>query len=209
MEVNGKHMYSADFMKAVGKADDNRIHITIPEARQCLGEYLRREIGNSFKWLPPYDEIVDWLTDNHGLGLLCLGNNGLGKTLICSKAIPAMLGYFMNRVVYSVDACRMASYRKELLYCHILSIDDVGAEPLAVDYGNKAYVFPEVVDAAEKRGKLLLITSNLSSEEIIAKYGIRTFDRLRGICKVVLFKGKSLRNNGGGSANPGVSPRTT
>lgn len=49
------------------------------------------------------------------------------------------------------------------------------------------------MDAAEKQGKLLLLTSNLSAAELMKKYGERTLDRLRALTKCVIFKGKSMR----------------
>ena len=76
---------------------------------------------------------------------------------------------------------------------HIIYIDDIGTENLSVKYGEKRLVFPELVDEAEKKGKLLIITTNLSLSELSEKYGERTIDRLRAITTSVLFKGESLR----------------
>ena len=44
-----------------------------------------------------------------------------------------------------------------------------------------------------KKGKLLILTTNLSIDELREKYGERTVDRLRAITKTVLFTGESLR----------------
>ena len=76
---------------------------------------------------------------------------------------------------------------------HILYIDDVGTESMAVKYGERRLAFCEVVDEAEKRGKLLMLTTNLSLEEISQKYGERTMDRLVAITRRVKFEGTSLR----------------
>jgi DNA replication protein DnaC len=54
-------------------------------------------------------------------------------------------------------------------------------------------VFSEIVDAIEKRGVLLIATSNLTIDEIKVKYGIRTYDRLRAHMNLVVIKEKSLR----------------
>ena len=48
---------------------------------------------------------------------------------------------------------------------------------------------------AEKRGKLLMLTTNLSLEEISQKYGERTMDRLVAITRRVKFEGNSLRHS--------------
>ena len=76
---------------------------------------------------------------------------------------------------------------------HIIYIDDVGTENLSVKFGEKRLAFCEIVDEAEKRGKLLIITTNLSLDEISQKYGERTMDRLVSITTRVKFIGKSLR----------------
>lgn len=76
---------------------------------------------------------------------------------------------------------------------HIIYIDDIGTESLSVKYGEKRMTFPELVDEAEKKGKLLIITTNLSLSEIKEKYGERTLDRLRAITTPIVFKGESLR----------------
>lgn len=76
---------------------------------------------------------------------------------------------------------------------HIVYIDDIGTEGVSVRYGERRMAFPELVDDAEKKGKLLIVTSNLTTDELKEKYGERTLDRLKAISKLVLFKGKSLR----------------
>lgn len=193
MEINGRKTGSAAFLANLSNVEDNRIHIHIPEARQCLEGFMRHEIGDNFKWLPEYDQVVEWLTDNERKGLLCTGSNGRGKTVICSKAIPAILNFFMRLIVYNCDATNMAANMQSLHDYFILSIDDVGTEGVTSSYGNKIYMLSEIADEAEKKGKMLLLTTNLSGPNLASKYGERTLDRLRGLCKIVLFKGNSMR----------------
>ena len=169
--------------------------ITIPSARENLENALSMVIGEQpLQWLPEYDEIVDWLTDNGGRGLLCYGNVGRGKTLICAKAIPILLNYFCRKVVTVVDAISMNNNIDEVKKQYLLCLDDIGTEAIANQYGNKRDAFSEIVDEAERKGHLLLITTNLTLEELKEKYGIRTLDRLRHLTKCVKFKGDSLRN---------------
>ena len=192
MEMTDKKTAAA-FLANLANREDNRIQVRIPDAKNCLEGFLRREVGSAFKWLPEYDKVASWLTDNKRKGLLCIGNNGRGKTLICSKAIPAILNFFMGKYVYCCDATSMGARSSVLHDYFILSIDDIGTETVASDYGNKLYMLPDIVDEAEKKGKMLLLTSNLSSDDLTEKYGGRTFDRLRGICEVIVFQGKSMR----------------
>lgn len=76
---------------------------------------------------------------------------------------------------------------------HIIYVDDIGTESLSVKYGEKRLAFAELADETEKKGKLLIITTNLSIDELREKYGERTIDRLKAITRTVLFSGESLR----------------
>ena len=72
-------------------------------------------------------------------------------------------------------------------------IDDVGTELPYSLFGMKRESFSEIVDHAEKIGQLLIITTNLSVEKIVERYGKRTLDRLKAITTPVIFSGESLR----------------
>ena len=87
----------------------------------------------------------------------------------------------------------MNSKFDDIVTKHIIYIDDVGKESVEVSYGNRNLRFPDIVDEAEKKGKLLMFSTNLSQEKIVEKYGERTVDRLRAITKKIVFRGKSLR----------------
>jgi len=76
---------------------------------------------------------------------------------------------------------------------HIIYVDDIGTENLSIKYGEKRLAFAELADEAEKKGKLLILTTNLTIDELKEKYGERTIDRLRAITKTILFSGASLR----------------
>ena len=145
------------------------------------------------QWLPEYDKVSEWLTNNQGRGLLCMGNLGRGKTLIAAKSLPILFNHFLHLIVRVVDAQELNSRIDAIKQSHILCIDDIGTEGEYVHYGERRVPFAELVDLAEKKGKLLLLTTNLTIDELKAKYGERTIDRLRGITKVVLFQGESLR----------------
>lgn len=99
----------------------------------------------------------------------------------------------MRDIVRVADAQELNTRIDVIKQSHILCIDDIGTEAEYVHYGERRVPFAELVDLAEKKGKLLLLTTNLTIEELKAKYGERTIDRLRGITKVVLFQGESMR----------------
>ena len=177
------------------------VRINIPDAEKCLrncldfmvdkfsGGRITKAVWNEYNYRP----IVDWLTDNEGKGLLMSGSCGLGKSLIGIRILPPLINGVHHKVLTCCDASEINARADELLRYHLLSLDDIGLEEMAYNYGNKRLVFPELVDAAEKKGNLLVISTNLDVSELRQRYGERTIDRLKGITKFVPFNGNSLR----------------
>lgn len=189
-----------DFKNALSNLADvgfnpipNTVAISIPGAKPILWKGIQFFTGDAAVWQKEYDEVANWLTDNKGRGLLCIGNCGRGKTLICGKIIPVLLNHYCRKIVSCYDAQRMNEELDTVKQKHIIFIDDIGTEFLSVKYGSKRLSFAELVDEAEKKGKLLIITTNLSIAELREKYGERTIDRLRAITTPVVFKGESMR----------------
>lgn len=148
--------------------------------------------GEQPQWLPEYDLIADWLTDNKGKGLLLAGSCGRGKTLIATRVLP--LFFAERNLIYSIyNSYDLNSRQREVFRSHILCIDDLGIENESVQYGERKNVFVELIDSVEKKGKLLVVTTNLTQDEIDEKYGTRTIDRFFSCCEIVNFSGKSLR----------------
>ena len=50
-----------------------------------------KAVGVDPKWHDGYDEIVEWLHDNKGKGLLVYGDKGCGKSMLCANIIPKIL----------------------------------------------------------------------------------------------------------------------
>ena len=63
-----------------------------------------------------------------------------------------------------------------------------------MSYGNERHAFPELMDRAEQNGNLVVVSTNLSGEEIEQVYGTRTLERIKACCKRVNFNGESLRS---------------
>ncbi len=111
------------------------------------------------------------------------------------KVIPMILHIYYKRILscfQSTELVNRKAYDDVMHYRNIV-IDDVGIEGVYNDFGNPHVVFSEIVDAIEKRGVLLIATSNLTIEEIKAKYGLRTYDRLKAHMALVVIIEKSLR----------------
>ena len=85
-------MEQIDFRQTIERMKDtgfspvpNTVEISIPDAKNILWSGIKYFTKEKARWLPEYEEIASWLTGNDGRGLLCFGNCGRGKTLICGK----------------------------------------------------------------------------------------------------------------------------
>ncbi|MFV0331131.1 MAG: hypothetical protein ACK5M3_14185, partial [Dysgonomonas sp.] len=87
----------------------------------------------------------------------------------------------------------MNKYIDDVLKKHVISLDDIGTEDISVNYGNKRQAFAEVMDAAEKYGKLIIISTNLRGDEIAERYGQRVMERIVSTTRRIKFRGQSLR----------------
>lgn len=173
-----------------------RVEIRIPLARQILTDmltlFLERE-GRRLIWLPEYDQVAAWLSDNEGRGLFLYGNCGRGKSLICRYVIPAILLTYCRKVVSVFDVQQMNRDIDLVLSKHIIYIDDIGTEEVSNHYGNRRMAFAEIMDAAEKQNKLVMVSTNLDISGLQAMYGDRIVDRIRSTTRRIVFGGDSLR----------------
>lgn len=155
--------------------------------------------GREFKWLPEYDEVVDWLVDNEGKGLFMYGSCGRGKSIMIT-AIKTMFvavglqlhGFHASMLPHKspiYDDWNYEFYRK--WKCSY--IDELGTEKMITNYGEKFEAFNEIINIAEQDLNILIISSNLSPEQFLQRYGDRAMDRISRLCKAVEFKGNSLR----------------
>ena len=173
-----------------------KVQIQVPDAekglQEALSHFLQAE-GRRTQWLPEYAKVAAWLAANHGKGLFLYGNCGRGKSLLCRYALPAILLGYCRRVVSVFDTQQMNSDIDLVLSKHIISLDDVGTEDVSNVFGNRRMAFAEVMDAAEKHGKLLIISTNLPVDDIRKRYGDRVLDRIKSTTTRILFEGESLR----------------
>jgi len=155
--------------------------------------FVFKHVVPVFKMLSEYSQVITWLKNNRGKGLFLTGMNGRGKTVIGRYIIPILFQEFHNKVFTRADSQEMNARLNELLKKRFLSIDDIGTEDQRVVYGERRWSFPELVDNAEKNRNILVLTSNMDADAIEKKYGLRTRERVRAVCKIVVFKGESLR----------------
>ena len=174
----------------------DRIPISVPNAKEHLKSWLDYVVGLEGKqgrWFPAYDEVAEWLTDNKGKGLYLYGNCGLGKSLLTKYIIPAIVLNAQNKIIKAYDMRQFMNNPEEVFNRKLLALDDIGTEEIAVNYGTRRDLFPELMDMAEKYGKVVIASSNLDSEQLLERYGSRTMERIMATMKRVKFQGKSFR----------------
>ena len=169
------------------------IEIRLPDARHRLEEAFREEIPENFSWLQEYETLARWLADNHGLNLLITGFVGLGKSVFAMHILPQLL-QTLHLGVNTSSAYQLNENRKRIMETGINVIDDLGVEPQMNDYGCRSWVFPQIIDHAVEHHRLLIVTTNMTENEMLEKYGTRTMDRIRSyFCVVRMRETKSYR----------------
>ena len=143
------------------------------------------------RFISEYKEIVDWMSDTKGKGLALFGSIGRGKTVINSFILPIL---FYERYGKLLTPQIAEGLTRESLKKWAYCIDDIGTEEIVNEYGTKTDMVSYAINDAEHYLKPLFLTSNLTRDELIQRYGIRTYDRIKRLCKIVIFTGKSLRN---------------
>ena len=195
-----------------GAQPHERLHFTIPDARERLQQELRRAVGPGFQWLSNptslgdlgYDRIAAWLQDNKGRGLLYIGTTGVGKSVMCCDILPAIIGGREREKIPVMRAEDLRSRLDELKQARCVVIDDLGKEPRK-HYGETDNSFYDLCEASIQGGPLLIIATNLSTTpvspqrrqqfplSIEERYGQEVLDRLAVVCTAVIYSGKSLR----------------
>lgn len=158
--------------------------------------------------LPEYFDIQHWMLNTEGKGLLLMGSCGRGKSVIASGVIPVLFR-LKGKILHPVHAQDMHKPTPQQPYLgygqrpetwldflqrtNFPILDELGVEMQMNDYGEKCEGFNLVINAAERYNRPMFITTNLTEEQILARYGERTLDRLGHLCKMVKFTGDSLR----------------
>lgn len=161
-----------------------------------------------YRHLPEYAEVIDWMTSTDGRGLLLYGDCGRGKSIILTGIVPVLLAMMGSgsQPIHADDfqrpydfATSTAGFDPKMTNLEYLTrspypiIDELGVEPLVNDYGEKWEGFNRIINAAERYLRPLFLSTNLTKEQLLRRYGERTFDRLTRLCRVVEFRGESLR----------------
>lgn len=170
--------------------------IKIDKSREWL-EWMYRNMlaieGKTFAWQKEYAQVADWLGDNKGKGLLLQGACGRGKTYLARYVLPAIILHGVGRVMSYYDATKIGAQLSDALRKTYLVLDDIGTEAVHREYGNTREAFAEIIDSAEKEGKLLIVTTNLGFDALSKRYDQRSIERLIAMTRLVQFQGESMR----------------
>lgn len=155
------------------------------------------------------DVIARWLTgDSSQFGLLLCGGCGNGKSTFV-KAFQQILNQLQLRNgdtrgawgIRILDAREIArkcksDCREWERICNLpmLAVDDLGVEPLEIqDYGNILSPMVELLTRRYDRQLFTMVTTNLTPQEIRAKYGDRIADRLNEMMVKIVFSNPTYR----------------
>ena len=160
-----------------------------------------------FEFLPEYNQIIEWMTNTRGRGLLLCGDCGRGKSSILSGVIPVLLyqkTHLTIRAIHSqsfetpckatwattLDKPKNIDY---LCNCPYPIIDEIGVESQITNYGEKYEGFNRVLNIAEQKLNPVFVSTNLTPEQLLERYDVRTMERLIRLCTMITFKGESKR----------------
>ncbi|MBE0448769.1 MAG: ATP-binding protein [Actinobacteria bacterium] len=139
-----------------------------------------------------------------GDGLLFYGPVGTGKSHLAAAIVNALIlerrsAIFQSvpellsrlRATYSDRAKeREATLLRALEVAELVVLDDIGAEKWSEWVEEKLY---SIIDSRYRAKKPLIITSNLTLDEMNKAVGFRAMDRLIEMCRLVEVKGESFR----------------
>lgn len=164
--------------------DKNHLKKSFIEAFKLVDKTFKE-----YKHLPEYDQIIEWIGNTEGKGLFMTGSFGRGKSTILTGVIPLLFRAYYNKALQPIPARDL--HKSEIGWAVV--IDDIGQEEIINDYGTKVDSVEYAISHCEDNMKLLIMTANLDSKQLESRYGGRILDRVTRLCKIVEFKGNSLR----------------
>ena len=147
---------------------------------------------------PAFTRLAKWIAGPQDRGLFLVGDVGVGKTAFLDMCTSA-------NIATARDLCGNVGGCRGLVDTTLtLAIDDMGAEPVSVTYGQREDIVGGIVTERHKwytaRGTITHVTANVpivdgvpDCTELKERYGPRVWDRLREMCTMVAFQPGSHR----------------
>lgn len=136
--------------------------------------------------------------------LLC-GGVGCGKSTIMNAIYMVVKRYVKRTGGYPEDVKAIRAqnitdvFKDDItkwhyFYAKWLFIDDLGCDsPIVNNYGTKFTPMGDLICERYENQLPTVITTNLSSDDIVQIYGERIADRLNEMCNKIIYKNKSYR----------------
>lgn len=183
----------------------------------CFDEEWARRCLEKNGWLESVAGDVDFAkackavsiwASNPPIGLLITGKAGSGKTMLCDRLFEKLStdkvridcsdNSSVDFLVHESDAYANGGVFNSSADDYLrraVMLDDIGTEEIRMLYGNQLDRVGKFIVRYHARGTgRLMMTTNLSGNELMSRYGARVLDRIMDRCVVLSLTGKSKRN---------------
>lgn len=158
--------------------------------------------------LKNYEVVKQYATnlDHHlrnGTGLILRGQVGTMKTTLAAAVLHTLIhsgrsGFFITMpslldTIFTMKERNIEewlNFEKKVRETPLLILDDLGAEYANGWLLNKV---DAIISERYNRCRPIIITTNLSSDQLRSTYAERLIDRMRSTCSIVTFSGQSMR----------------
>jgi len=141
--------------------------------------FEKKALVKNFQWIDEYDQFIKWAA-NANKWLVMRGVKGRGKSILMNMVIP-ILFYRIGKVFKAVDIRDVTitnEHFNNLLKRNALGIDELGREEKYIHMGQRKNFVEEIVTRFENENKLLVLATNMSSEQFFEFYGDSAYDRV-------------------------------
>ena len=174
-----------------------------PDDEKMAGAKTQRQIVLRARTI--CETYADTYPDADKLGILLMGESGLGKTYLLNCIMNRLIArgfapikvtgyrlYEAMRGTHFGDAEKRVEF-DQLIACEALFIDDLGSEPV-VQNVTREYLF-SLLNERLIQGRHTVIATNLKPNNLLSVYGERVFSRLMDGMNVttIMLSGRDLR----------------
>lgn len=184
----GKHIAEAEWESRRARA----LHALPTRVAVLLAD--RRSVQATHAILAAQEWADSW--DGTGAGppriAILAGPHGTGKTVAAAWLAVNRLALQEPRFVTAVDLSYMPRDERRAYFAHGLILDDLGSEHPDARSAWRADI-DDLIDHLYRELDCAVITTNLGSAELRARYGDRVGDRIRECGDWIPVVGKSMR----------------
>lgn len=140
------------------------------------------------------NDVTNWLHDSPQRGLLLYGSLGNGKTTMLQSLAKLFLGKAILASAKRIYDQYKSEERIPFPRDKILLIDDLGTEPeRCLIYGEEHHPLTNIFTERYDTNSTTIIATNLSVDDIRARYGDRVYDRMIEMYTGILYDTPSYR----------------